>query len=116
MDTKAPEYDLDISLPKRSAYVQNLVDKWWSLWIRQVWPHLVPCRKWKSITRNIQVGDVCLLNFPGSLTGKYKLVRVVDVHPDSNGIVRTVSIIYKKKNSREKPTELSKKSMVKEKV
>ena len=116
MDTKAPEYDLDISLPKRSAYVQNLVDKWWSLWIRQVWPHLVPCRKWKSIIRNIQVGDVCLLNFPGSLTGKYKLVRVVDVHPDSSGIVRTVSIIYKKRNAREKPTELSKKSKVKEKV
>ena len=41
-DSKPPEYDLDLLLPKRSANVQNLVDKWWGLWIKQVWPHLIP--------------------------------------------------------------------------
>ena len=116
MDSKSPEYDLDISLPKRSAYVQNLVDKWWSLWIKQVWPHLVPCKKWRSVSRNLAVGDVCLLSFPGALTGKFKLVRVVEIHPDGNGIVRTVSINIRKSNTREKPTEFFKNSMIKEKV
>ena len=87
MDSKSPEYDLDISLPKRSAYVQNLVDKWWSLWIKQVWPHLVPCKKWRSVSRNLAVGDICLLSFPNALIGKFKLVRVVEIHLDGNGIV-----------------------------
>ena len=115
-DSKPPEYDLDLSLPKRSAYVQNLVDKWWGLWIKQVWPHLIPCKKWKSISRNISVGDVCLLSYPGSLTGRFKLVRVVEVHPDQSGIVRTVSINIRKPNSREKPAEIFKNCLLKEKV
>ena len=116
IDAKPPDYDLDVSLPKRSAYVQNLLDKWWGLWIRQVWPHLIPCKKWRTVSRNLEIGDVCLLYFPGSLTGKYKLVRIVDVHPDEKGLVRTVSIIYRKRNAREKLTELRKNSLVKEKV
>ena len=116
MDTKVPDYDLDISLPKRSAYVQNLVDKWWSAWIKQVFPHLIPCKKWRTAVRNLEVEDICLLYYPGSLTARYKLVKVEEVHPDERGIVRTVSIIYKKKNKKEKPEELKKNSMVKERI
>ena len=41
---------------------------------------------------------------------------MVEVHPDEKGIVRTVSIIYKKKNKKEKPEELKKNSMVKERI
>ena len=116
IDSKRPEYDLDISLPKRSAFVKNLLDKWWNAWIRQVWPHLIPCKKWRSSSRNLEVGDVCLLFFPGSLARQYKLVRIVEVHPDDKQLVRTVSIVYRKRNAREKPTELSRNSLVKEKV
>ena len=116
LDSKPPSFDYDISLPKRSEYVRNLVDKWWGLWKRQVFPNLIPCKKWRTVKRNLQVGDVCLLYFPGILKGKYKLVRVVEVHPDEKGIVRTVAIIYKKKNAREKATDFSKNKLVKEKV
>ena len=115
-DSKRPEYDTNISLPKRSAYVKNLLDKWWALWIRQVWPHLIPCKKWRTERKNLKVGDVCLLYFPGALSGRYKLVRVVETFPDAKGLVRTCSIIYKKKIPNEKFNELSKKSLVKEKV
>ena len=115
-DTKPPDYDEDANLPKRAAYVKNLVETWWSMWIKQVWPHLVPYKKWRSAKKNLEVGDICLLYFPGSLVGKYKLVRVVEVHPDENGLVRTVSINYRKKNKKEKPTEIKKNSLVKEKV
>ena len=93
LDSKPPSFDYDISLPKRSEYVRNLVEKWWGLWIRQVFPNLIPCKKWRTVKRNLQVGDVCLLYFPGILKGKYKLVRVVEVHPDEKGIIRTVAII-----------------------
>ena len=85
------------------------------MWIRQVWPHLIPCRKWRSIKKNLQAGDVCLLYFPGSLVSKYKLVRVEKVHPDKNGLVRTVTIMYRKKNKRESK-DVYKPSIVKEKV
>ena len=38
------------------------------------------------------------------------------VHPDKRGLVRTVSIIYKKKVPKEKLDHISQKAMVKEKV
>ena len=116
MDCKVPEYDMDTALPKRTAYVKNLVDKWWSSWIKQVFPQLILCKKWRNQVRNLEVGDICLLFYPGSLTGKYKLVKVVEVHPDNEGKVRTVSIIYKKRNKKEKSEEIFKNSIVKEKV
>ena len=69
-----------------------------------------------SISKSYSLQDVCLLYFPGILKLKYKLVRVVEVHPDEKGIVRTVAIIYKKKNAREKATDFSKNKLVKDKV
>ena len=54
--------------------------------------------------------------YSGSFTGKYKLVKVVEVHPDTSGKVRTVSIIYRKRLKKEKPEKLSKNAIVKEKV
>ena len=81
-----------------------------------MWPNLLPCKKWKKFSKNLEVGDVCLLYFPGALAGQYKLVRVVEVHPDKKGLVRTVSIVYRKRDSREKRNVLKKKELVKEKV
>ena len=115
-DVKAPEYDMDTALPKRTEYVKNLVDKWWSSWIKQCFPHLIPCKKWRQAGRNLEIGDVCLLYYPGSLTGKYKLVKVVEVHPDEKGMVRTVTILYKKRVKKEKADVINKKSMVRERV
>ena len=43
-------------------------------------------------------------------------MKVVEVHPDNEGKVRTVSIIYKKRNKKEKSEEIFKNSIVKEKV
>ena len=85
-DSKAPVYDLSTSLPKRVAYIRSLLDKWWTMWYQQVFPHLIPCKKWRNKARNLEVGDVCLLYYPGALTGKYKLVRVVEVHPDPSDL------------------------------
>ena len=62
------------------------------------------------------MGDVCLLSYRGSLTGRFKLVRVVEVPPDQSRIVRTVYINIRKPNSREKPAEIFKNRLLKEKV
>ena len=116
LDVKAPEYDVDTALPKRTAYVKNLHDKWWKSWIKQVFPNLVPCKKWRSEVRNLQVDDICLLYYPGVMANRYKLARVVDTFPDKAGKVRTVRIAYKKRDKREKPNEIFKGTLVKEKI
>ena len=50
------------------------------------------------------------------VSGKYKLVRVEEVHLESQGVVRTVSIKYKKRLKNEKAGQYSKKAMVVERV
>ena len=79
VSTKAVSYlytrlsDMSISLmllfsmKRMSSYLD-------SLWIKQVFPSLVSCKKWKKEFRNLKVGDICLLFYPGALAGSYKLV------------------------------------------
>ena len=54
--------------------------------------------------------------FPRISHCQYKLVRIVEVHPDEKNLVRTVTIVYRRKKAKEKPAELSKNSLVREKV
>ena len=71
LDVKAPEYDVDTALPKRTAYVKNLHSKWWESWFKQVFPNLIPCKKWKKEVRNVQVGNICHLYYPRTMANKY---------------------------------------------
>ena len=64
----------------------------------------------------MQVDDICLLYYPGAMASRYKLARVVDTFPDKAGKVRTVRIAYKKRDKREKPNEIFKGTLVKEKI
>ena len=84
--------------------------------MKQVLPTLIPIRKWKKISRNIAVGDVCFLYYPGNLRDDYRLVKVVKTHPDKKGIVRTVTIAYRKRDKREKAHVYWKKPLTEEQV
>ena len=51
------------NLPRRLEIIQELEDKWWSLWMKQVFPSLVPYKKWKVEHRNTTVGDIVLVKY-----------------------------------------------------
>ena len=86
---------------RRMVYIQNLQDEWWKLWIREVLPTLVPCKRWKFPKRNLQVNDIVMVTFPGNMTDEYRVAKVVKVFPDKNNLVRTVDIAYRRRNRRE---------------
>ena len=54
---------------------------------------MVPRPCWKQTSRNLRVGDVGHLKFPNKM-GKpeWKICRVLQVHPDEKGVVRTVTV------------------------
>ena len=76
----------------------------------------MPIRKWKKRAKNLQVGDVVMLYYPGNLKDDYRLARVFEVHPDDRGLVRTVTIGYRKRNKKEKAAVYQKKPLTMEKV
>ena len=95
-------------MPLRLRRLETLVESWWHLWIAVAFPLLCPRQKWTQERRNLAVGDVFLLK-PDHKVGKgsYRLGRILEVHPDEEGVVRTVTLGLRKRRggSREKATE-----------
>ena len=115
-DAPPIEFEETGSLTRRMAYVSQVHEAWWRLWIKQVLPTLIPIRRWKKKSRNVAVGDVCFLHYSGNLKDDYRLVRIVKTHPDKNGLVRTVTVSYRRRDRREKPADYKKKPLVEENV
>ena len=83
--------------------IKELEELWWSQWMRQVFPSLVPFRKWKVEHRNPCVGDVVLVQYSSKVgKGDFRMARVSEVHPDSHGVVRTITVKMRPRDAREK--------------
>ena len=57
----------------RLNYIRSVHTEWWGRWIEEVLPTLIPCRKWKKRTRNLQVGYVVMMEYKGNLVNDYRL-------------------------------------------
>ena len=96
-------YGTDDSITKRQEAMRELEDMWWNQWIVQALPHLVPYKRWKTEHRSLCVGDIVLVLYEKKVgKGTYRLGRVTSVHPDSHGVVRTVTVGMRKTDKREK--------------
>ena len=96
-----PEYSYDDKVLTRLAYVQKVEKAWWDKWIKSVFPTLLPNNKWRNEERNLNVGDVVMIKFPRMKVAEYKLGRVVKVHPDRKGLVRSVTVNHRVNDARE---------------
>ena len=64
---------------------------------------MVPYKKWKKEMANLAIGDICLVKYDHKV-GKsdYRICKVVEVEEDAKGLVRTVTIAMRPRDSREK--------------
>ena len=86
-------YGADESITRRQEVMHEIEKLWWDQWIVQVLPHLVPYRRWKHEHRSLKVNDIVLVLYDRKLgKGVYKLGRILSVHPDDHGVVRTVTV------------------------
>ena len=108
--------ETDGKFTRRLAYVSSVYNSWWTRWISQVLPTLVPMRRWRKVKKNIKVGDVVMIDSSNVMKDEYRVGRVEDVHPDSAGLVRTVTVVYRKKDARENPAEYRSRKLVREKM
>ena len=87
-----PEHDLtDINVKHQE--IQKIVDTWWETWQRDAFPLFCPRKKWTTQNRNLAPGDIVLLKYDKALgKSKYRIAKVVKIHPDPHNNVRTVTI------------------------
>ena len=87
------------SLTRRQEVISEIETAWWRQWIVQVLPNLVPYRRWKVEHRSPKPGDVVLVLYDKKVgKGDYRLGRIISVHPDSHGCVRTVVVGVRSKD------------------
>jgi len=98
-------YGENDNIPLRLQFLEDLEKLWWQQWIRDVFPSLLPYRRWKTEFRNLKVGDIVLVQYASRIQrSDYRLARVAEVHPDPHGTVRTVTVAMRPRDAREKVT------------
>ena len=90
------------SLTKRQELMAKIESEWWNQWISKALPHLVPFKRWRTEHRSMKLNDIVLVHHEKKVgKGTYKLGRVLKVHPDKHGVVRTVTVGMRRTDSRE---------------
>ena len=82
----------DIYPRKRWRQVQYMSDLFWKRWTREYLPLLQQRTKWMHPKKNLGVDDVVLLLDESSPRNAWPIGRVIDVIPDSRGLVRRAKV------------------------
>ena len=88
----------------RFDYIQAIVKAFWKKWSRDVFPALVIRPKWHVEQRNLEKGDIVLIQDSNAIRGEWKLGKVTDVFPGDDGKVRRVMVAYKNLRPDDHPT------------
>ena len=88
-------FDESVSLKGRFKFVQSIVKAVWIKWNRYYFPSLLVRKKWHTEHRNVQVGDIVLIQDSNAIRGVWKLGYVVKFFIDDDGHVRKVEVTYK---------------------
>ncbi|KAL6481772.1 hypothetical protein MHYP_G00098520 [Metynnis hypsauchen] len=83
----------DLYLHKRWRRVQFLANEFWQRWRREYLLNLQQRQKWQRTSRNPQVDDIVILQDDNAPRNKWKLARVVEVHPSADGLVRKLKLL-----------------------
>jgi len=94
----------DTGRTPRLSTVHKIADRFWAAWLKVCKPAMLSHRRWFDERRNLQVGDVVLVTDNSPLIKSYQLAKVTEAQADSDGMVRTVEIGYKRYKATEKGT------------
>jgi Mor family transcriptional regulator len=100
-------WDQDLHLKGRVQVIGKVSHLFWSEWAKVYAPTLVLQRKWKTMRRNLQPGDIVALADSNALRGQYRIAVVREVYPGVDGVVRKVAVAYKNFKVGEKVYEYS---------
>jgi hypothetical protein len=84
------------------THMETVARAWHSSFVKQVWPLLVPRRKWQDRKPDVKVGDVGFLLYTSKFSKpSWRACKVLHTHPDKHGVVRTVTVGLRRKSSGE---------------
>merc|ERR1711867_254562 len=86
----------EVSLGPRVERITRFVEIWWRRWQDAAFALFTPRKKWCKERRAVAVGDVVLLKADKKLgPASFRLAKVAAIHPDEDGVVRSVTLSVK---------------------
>ncbi|XP_060596015.1 uncharacterized protein LOC132750093 [Ruditapes philippinarum] len=82
----------DLYTRRRWRRIQYLANEFWNRWRTEYLNNLQVRSKWISAKRNIKVNDVVLVKDENMPRNKWRMAVVETANPDSDGMVRKVSV------------------------
>lgn len=106
LEDNFPEYAREFShenFKTRTKFSKNIVQAWWTNFMKDCFPSLAPSYTWRKPSKGIQVGDICLMKDQEDVKARYKLGRVTEVKESQmDGIHRHIELEYRPTNSKAK--------------
>lgn len=88
-----PNYlDYNVSYLNRWQIIQKMVQQFWKRWHNEYLCRLQQRPKWLLPTKNLQLNDLCLIKEDNLPPTKWKMGRIVELHPGVDNLVRVVTI------------------------
>ena len=82
----------DVYSRKRWRRVQYLVNEFWNRWKKEFLQSLQLRQKWIRPRKNLQIGDVVIVNDEVLARNQWKLGRIADVYASDDSLVRKVKL------------------------
>ncbi|XP_020297976.1 uncharacterized protein LOC109862359 [Pseudomyrmex gracilis] len=76
----------------RWELIRKMRDHVWQRWSQEYLRELSARSKWWKLSKNLEVGQLCLLRSEASPPSKWPLARITAVHPEGDGQVRVVTV------------------------
>lgn len=91
----------DLSPTRRYHVIQRLIQQFWKKWSSNWLSHLQSRPKWARTHDNLQVNDLVIVKNDRVPPNKWKMGRIIEVHPGADDLVRVVTVrtdcgIYKR--------------------
>ncbi len=83
----------DLYLQKRWKRVQFLANEFWTRWRKEYLLSLQQRNKWNKSRRNAKINDIILLQDDSAPRNQWKLAKVVEVFPGTDGRVRRLKLL-----------------------
>ena len=89
---------------ERGSVVEERVVLWWKIYSEEIFPLLVPFRRWAKVETEIDLGAIVLVQYASKVASdRYRMGRVVELFRGRDGLVRTVRVALRnrRKGARE---------------
>ena len=72
--------------------MQYVAEQFWKRWLREYLPTLIRRTKWLKEDKNVEIGDLVMLQEDNVKRGSWPLGRIENIYPVSDGVVQIVDV------------------------